>query len=500
MHATVNYLAFDLGASSGRAALGCFDGHRLELRGIHRFDNGPVRILDRLHWDTPRLFTEIKLGLAHAAAAVDALDGVGIDTWGVDFGLLSSDGELLGLPYHYRDRRTQGLLEAAFERVPRAEIYAYTGIQFMELNTLYQLLALRLANSPVLESAERLLFTPDLLNYWITGEQCSEYTIASTSQLLDAQQRLWSHELMAGLDLPLDIMPPIVPPATVLGELTPALHAEVGLGATPVIAPACHDTAAAVAATPLASANAAYISLGTWALIGMELPAPICTPDALAANFTNEGGVAGTIRFLKNVTGLWLLQESKRVWDTAGGHESYEDLARLAANAPALRSFVDPDQAEFAAPGDMPRRVRAFCERTRQPAPESKGALVRSILESLALKCHANIALLERLTDRNVDTIHVVGGGAQNTLLCQFIANATGRLVLAGPVEATAAGNVMVQALARGRVSSLVEIREIMRRSTDVAEYQPRDSQVWTEAQSRFAESMAHPQIGGQVA
>ncbi len=485
MAATSNYLAFDLGASSGRAMLGRFDGRRIALEEIHRFENGPVRILDRLHWDAPRLLQEIKIGLAGCAAEGITLDGVGIDTWGVDFGLLSAAGELLDLPCHYRDARTRGLLAEAFERVPREEIYARTGIQFMELNTLYQLLALRLGPSRLLDAAETLLLMPDLLNYWLTGQRRSEYTIASTSQLLEARTGTWDRDLLDRLGIPARIMPPIADPATPVGALHRSVLDETGLKPTTVIAPAGHDTACAVAAVP-GTGDWAYISSGTWSLVGVELERPMATADALAANFTNEGGVAGTIRFLSNVAGLWLVQECRRIWAGRGESHSFRELADMAAAAPPRVSFVDPDWPLFAEPGDMPSRIRERCAATRQPVPQSKGAVIRCVLESLALKYDRVLRSAERLTGRPIGVLHVVGGGVNNRLLCQLTADATGKPVVAGPSEATAIGNVMVQALAMGRVGSLAEIRQVVARSTRLARYEPRASTEWDEARRRF--------------
>lgn len=479
MAVTSYYLAFDLGASSGRAVLGRFDGQRLKLEEVHRFTNGPVRILDHLHWDVLRLFDEIKRGLAKCAARHKQLDGIGIDTWGVDFGLLSPTGELLGLPYHYRDTHTRGMMKAALQRVSRAEIYAQTGIQFMELNTLNQLLALQTGPSTLLDSADMLLFMPDLLNYWLTGVKHSEYSIASTSQLYAATGDGWATDLITRLGLPLAIMPPVAPPGTDVGNLLSSIVEETGLAPTTVIAPACHDTACAVAATPGHGNRWAYISSGTWSLVGVEIPAPICTAEALADNFTNESGVANTIRFLKNVAGLWLVQECRRTWAAQGRAFSYEQLTQMAADSPPRVSLVDPDDPSFTEPGDMPGRIRDYCAETGQPVPQSPGEVIRCALDSLALTYRTNITLLERLTGRTVETIHIVGGGVNNRLLCQLTANATGRPVVAGPAEATAAGNVMVQALARGQVSSLEEVRAVIARSTQLRHYEPEQTSEW---------------------
>lgn len=492
MPASADYLAIDLGAASGRAVLGSFDGARLALREIHRFANGPVELPTGLHWNAARLFEEVKRGVAAAHRSGATLSGVGIDTWGVDYGLLSSSGELLGLPHHYRDTRTRGLMEEAFGRMPRERIYARTGIQFMTINTLYQLMADQRAGDDRLSKARTLLFMPDLLNFWLTGRRCSEATIASTSQLYDTGERAWAEDVVAALGLPRNILPEVIAPGTLVGPLHPALAAETGAGPVPVIAPASHDTASAVAAVPAVGPDMdwAYISSGTWSLVGRELPAPLRTPEALTANFTNECGAQKTIRFHKNVAGLWLLQECQRHWATQGRHYTFDELRELTRAAGPLSALVDPDHASFGEFADMPARIRAYCARTGQPEPGSDGAIARCILESLALKCAATIDQLEALTGP-VRMIHMVGGGAQNALLCQFTANAAARPVLAGPVEATAAGNAMVQALAQGRVASLGEIRAVVAASFDLVRYEPEDTGAWADARIVFRTRMA---------
>ncbi|MBU0638026.1 MAG: rhamnulokinase [Planctomycetes bacterium] len=486
MTATASYAAIDLGAASGRVVLGAFDGQRLQLEEVHRFNNGPVAVLERLHWDALRLLEEIKAGLARCAARQQRLDGIGIDTWGVDFGLLSASGELLGAPYHYRDPHTHGMFTEAFQRVPREEIYAQTGIQFMEINTLYQLLSLALRRPALLAAARTLLFMPDLLSYWLTGVARSEYSIASTSQLYQATGAGWASDLIEKLGLPNRIWPEVAAPGTPVGPLLPNVATETGLAPTTVIAPACHDTGSAVAAVPGQGQGWAFISSGTWSLVGAELQAPICNGAARAGNFTNEGGVAGTIRFLKNVAGLWLLQECHRTWAQQGDSPTFEQLTRMAAAAPPLVSLVDPDDPRFATPGDMPRHIQDCCAQTGQRVPQSQAEIVRCILESLALKYRTNVALLERLTGNAVNVIHIVGGGVRNKLLCQLTADATGKPVTAGPAEAAAAGNVMVQALAQGRVASLAEVREVVRQSSEMRRYEPARSVGWDDAAQRL--------------
>lgn len=498
------FLAIDLGAESGRATLGRFDGERVALGEIHRFPNGPVRVVGGLHWDILRLFGEIKAGLTKAAHETGGrLAGVGVDAWGVDFALLDRDGNLLSNPYHYRDGRTAGMPERAFARVPRAEIYRATGIQFMPINTLYQLLAME--GSPILGAADTLLLIPDLIGYWLTGRKRCEYTNATTTQLCDPATGDWARPLIERLRLPGQIFPPLVPPGQGLGPLLPEVAEEVGLAsAVSISAVASHDTASAVVAVPAevgAGAGAgerrfAYISSGTWSLVGVELPQPVVTRGSLEANFTNEGGFGGTTRFLKNVMGLWLLQECRRTWSREGSTPTYEALIAAAEAAPAGGPLVDPDWPPFLPPGDMPARIRRFCRATGQPEPGDPGATVRCVIESLALKYRWVIEQIVELTGRPVETIHVVGGGAQNDLLCRLTAGATGRPVLAGPAEATALGNLMVQAFARGSVGSLAEIRAVVRRSTEIRQYPPEGPRsAWDEAWGRFLRIM-HEGLG----
>lgn len=487
MAEALKFLAFDLGAESGRGVLGRFDGRKLQLEEIHRFPNGPVRLLDHLHWDVLRLFSEMQQALRLCVHREGPdLAGLGVDTWGVDFGLLGRDDTLLGNPYHYRDVRTDGMMEEAFRRVPREDIFQATGIQFMQLNTLYQLLAMALQNSPLLEVAETLVMMPDLFNFWLTGEKVAEFTEATTSQFYDPRAGDWARPLLERLHLPTQILPPIVPPATVLGLLRPGIAEDTGAGDIPVIAPATHDTGSAVAAVPAVGRDHVYISSGTWSLMGAEVTEPIITSASLDYNFTNEGGVCGTFRFLKNIMGLWLVQESRRTWERAGESLSYGELTALAQAAPPFVAFLEPDHPSFLPPGDMPARIRAFCKATGQPVPGDKGAVVRCALESLALKYRWVLEKLEEILGRPLQVIHIVGGGTQNTLLCQFTADATGRPVQAGPIEATALGNILLQALALGHVSSLEEAREVVRNSFEVVTYEPQDTSAWEEAYSRF--------------
>lgn len=485
-----SYLAIDLGASGGRLLLGRLDGDRLKLHEVHRFANGPVRLLDGLHWDVLRLFEEIRLGLSKCAAEQPELDAIGIDTWGVDYGLLSPAGELLGVPRHYRDPRNRAAMDHTLNVVPRAEIYARTGIQFMPFNTIYQLVAERRAGG-LLDAAGRLLFMPDLMNYFLTGVPRSEYTIASTSQLYDTAARCWDAELLQRLNIPAAIMPHVAEPASEVGRLRDDIAAVCGLRPTRVVAPGSHDTASAVAAVPAEGDNWAYISSGTWSPMGLELPRAIKTPDSLAANFTNEGGIGGTVRFLTNVAGLWLLQECQRSWAAQGESVDASEFAALAAGATPFASLIDPDDPVFADPGDMPARIQTWCSRSHQPAPQSKGQFIRCIMESLALKYRTVIDTAQRLGNRPIDVIHIVGGGSRNGLLNQWVADATGRSVVAGPNEATAIGNLLVQAMACGAVTSRGHGRRIIAESFPLEPHEPGSRGAWDQAARRLLDIRA---------
>jgi rhamnulokinase len=482
-----SFLAIDLGASSGRVMLGRWDGARFDLRELHRFPNGPVTVLGHMHWDVLRLWQEILAGIGQAAQEDTPIAGIGVDTWAVDFALLDAAGRLLGNPYHYRDRRTAGMLEWIDARVQRERLYARTGIQRLPINTLPQLAGMRHSADPQLDMAAMLLLIPDLFHYWMTGQKVAEYTNATTTQFFDARARGWATDLLRELDLPASILPPVVAPGTVLGDLLPEVRAAAGLGApAPVIATATHDTASAVAAIPGLDERSAYISSGTWSLVGVEVAEPILSDRARELNFTNEGGVNGTIRFLKNVGGLWLLQECQRRWGRAGRSLSWPELVRQAEGAAPLRSLVDPDAPEFLSPSDMPAAIREYCRRSGQPEPESVGAMVRCCLESLALKYRWVVDALEELTGRRIDTIRVVGGGSQNELLCQLAADACGRRVVAGPVEATALGNVVVQAIAAGVLPDLAAGRAAVAASARQASYEPRGDAAWEQAIASF--------------
>lgn len=474
MARALSLLAADLGAESGRVMVGRFDGGRLGLAELHRFDSRPVALPDGLHTDVLRIFAEIQLGLAAAARSEEEVGGLAVDTWGVDFALLDGTGRLLGNPCHYRDVLGSGVLERTLARVPRAEIFRATGIQLLELNTLFQLVRLREREAAELDAARRLLMMPDLFSYWLSGRAANEYTAATTSQCYDTRRGEWARGLLERLSLPVPVFGEVVPPGTVLGELRPGIADEAGTGRLPVIAVGGHDTALAVAAVPARGRDFAYVSSGTWSLLGAEIAEARVDDASLAANFTNEGGVCGTIRFLKNLCGLWLVQECRRSWARGGTADSYDELTAMAEGCPGFRSLVDVDDHAFAAPGDMPARIQAACRRTGQPVPETKAEIVRSALDSLALKYRHVLATMEGILGRRLEPLHVVGGGSRNRLLCQLAADATGRTVVAGPVEATAAGNVAMQAMALGHLASLAEARDLVRRSFEIVEYEPR--------------------------
>ena len=485
------YLAIDLGAESGRVIAGLWNGKTLRLEEIHRFPNGPVPLAGSLRWDVLGLWAEIQNGLALAGKKYGkAIVSVGADTWGVDFVLLTRQGELLGLPYHYRDPRTNGMMEKAFRKVPRAEIFAQTGLQFMQLNTLFQLLALKERAPELLDLADTLLFMPDFIHWALCGSRLAEFTIASTSQCLNPLSRNWAVPLLKSFGLPSRIFPKIAPPGATLGQLRPELNGRTGLGPVRVIAPPAHDTASAVAGVPTAhtgKANWAYLSSGTWSLMGVEVAKASLAERTQALNLTNEGGLDGTYRLLKNIMGLWLVQQCKRAFDARGKSYEYRELARLAARSPALRSLVNPDDPRFLNPPDMPKAMQDFCRETGQPVPKSEGELVRCAYESLALKYRQVLGWLEELAGNRIEVIHIVGGGSQSAILNQFTADACQRPVLAGPVEATAMGNLLVQVRSNGELSSLGEIRRVVRNSCEVKTYSPGRPEAWDAAQGRFA-------------
>lgn len=491
------FLGVDLGAESGRVIAGLFDGRKVKLESLHRFSNGPVTVGETLRWDILRLWTEIQQGLNVGGQKFGtSIRSVGVDTWGVDFALLGKNQELLSHPYNYRDPRTRGLLNATLARIPRAEIFAATGLQFMEINTLYQLIALEQQNPEILDLAERLLLMPDLFHWMLSGSQVVEFTNATTTQFFNPPSGNWAFDLLGKLNLPTRMLGEVVQPGTVLGKLRPNLANKLGLARIDVVAPATHDTGAAVAAIPTrlsGTARWAYISSGTWSLIGLEVQQAVLTPQALQRNVTNEGGIDGTYRLLKNIMGMWLVEECRRSFERHGRPLDYAEMVRQAEAAPAFRSLIDPDDPSFLAPEDMPTAIRSWCERTQQPAPETSGQIIRCVLESLALKYRVVLGWLEELTGERVEVIHVVGGGCQNILLNQFTANACNTPVIAGPVEATALGNVLIQARATGAISSLEEIREVVRASTELKTFEPAAGAEWQQASRRFQDLLERP-------
>jgi rhamnulokinase len=478
------FLAIDLGAESGKIHLGGVSGGRLEAEEVHRFDNVPVRLPDGLYWDTLRILHEIKLGL-RAAARRGGCESIGICSWGVDFALLDRNGRLVANPMHYRDARTEKGVKAVAERVGHRDIYAATGIQFMPINTLNQLAAM--LDEPNLEVADAMLLMPDLFNYWLAGRRVSERTFASTTQLYDVAQREWAWKLIDEVGLPRRLFQELIDPGTPVGPLLADVAREAGFAHPPtVVAIASHDTASAVLAAPIREGTA-YISSGTWSLVGVELPSPVITEAARDANFTNEEGFAATTRLLRNVMGLWILQECRRTWEREGESYDYEELVALAGEAPAFRTYIDPDDAAFLAPGDMPERIRLFSEKAGWRPPGGVGEVVRCILQSLALKYRWVIERAEELARVPIDHVHVVGGGARNRVLNQMVADATGRPVTAGPTEATSVGNLLVQAHAAGEVGSLDEMREVVRRSTRIDRFEPTAGRGgWDNAYDRF--------------
>jgi sugar (pentulose or hexulose) kinase len=476
------YIAVDLGAESGRVMLGSISADKLALEEVHRFSNGPIEEAGTLRWDFERLLSEIKSGIVKAVKQAGDVSGIGVDSWGVDFGLLDADGELIEKPYHYRDSRTNEMLDKAFELMGKREIYENTGIQFMQLNSLYQVLAMRLANSEALSKTKQLIFIGDLFSYFLCGKAFGEYSLASTSQMMDMKTGQWSKPIFDKLSLPIDIMPDIVETGTVVGELTGPVANELGCERIAVIATASHDTASAVAAVP-AEENSkwAYLSSGTWSLMGVEVPEAIVNDKTFQYEFTNEGGVENTIRLLKNIMGLWLVQECRRQWQREGVELSYPEMTDMAQKAEPFARHIEVDYSGFLAPGDMPERINSYLAETSQKAVDDKGQMIRMILESLALKYRVIMERIEDITGQNIDCLHIVGGGIQNELLCQFTANAIGKKVVAGPIEATASGNLLIQAKATGQIKTLAELRKIVRNSFELKEYQPQEASLWEE-------------------
>lgn len=479
MATELSLIAVDLGASSGRVILVSIGDHYIKLNEVHRFINQAIHIPDesdagRWCWDIIALWNNIKSGIRTAGKQVDHIDGIGIDSWGVDYGLIDHGGRLVAPLVAYRDPRTNSTYEQVINKLGRETIYGHTGIQFMALNTLYQLAADAEDPQRPLDRASTLLMTPQLISYWLTGRRVAEHTLASTTQLYDARSRQWVSELVDAIGVQKDLLPPVIDAGTIIGTLRPSIAEELSLPTdTPVIAVGSHDTASSVAATPLKNKRSAYLSSGTWSLLGLELHQPCHSPEALAANFTNEAGVAGTTRFLKNSAGLWILQECRRVWSEEGKHFSYSELTDLAIKSKPFATLIDPDDPIYAQPGDMPKRIRTACSNTGQPSPETPGAIARCILDSLALCYAETLDKASDITGQSIDTLHIVGGGCRNTLLNQITANTTGRRTVAGPEEATAIGNALLQAIALGGIKDLEEARRLVSDSISPTEYIP---------------------------
>ncbi len=494
------YLALDLGAESGRAILGTLEKGKLYLSEEHRFLTGvepvptmyPEKIspgLDNdlsLLWDFIRFWSEIKTAIKKVVKQQKKpLAGIGIDTWGVDFALLDRNGLLIASPYNYRDSRTNGMLDEAFRRMPKEKIYECTGIQFMPLNSLFHLLSMVVNNSPLLEIADKFLTVPDLLNYWLTGKAVAEFTEATTTQCYDPRKRNWSDEVLSSMGIPRKIFPEIIPPGTIIGPMRTSVAEELG-GNVPIIAPACHDTGSAVAAVPAEVKDFAWISSGTWSIVGINSPEPVINEQSYKFNLTNEGGLDGTFRFSKNVMGLWVVQQCRRQWMDEGKEFSYDELTKMANAAPVLRSLADPDYEGFLRPGKMVDRVNEYCQKTQQPLPQSEGEVIRAVLQGIALRYRYIIEKIEEMSGRRMSSIHIVGGGTKNKLLSQFTADALGRKVITGPVEATAIGNLIVQGIAKGDIRNWAEGVEVIKNSFEILTFEPGDQQPWNEAYQHF--------------
>lgn len=485
-------LAVDLGASSGRVLAGKYNGKQLTLEEIHRFANEPVTVRGTMYWDILRLYQDMKHGIMKAgameAANQEELVSIGIDSWAVDFGLLDCNGDLIGNPVHYRDKRTDGIMEKVLKRIPKQDIFHETGVQFLPFNTIYQLVALQ--ESGVLNQAETLLLIPDLLTYFLTGEKLTEYTNATTTQLYNPITVNWSGVLLEQLNIPRRVFAPVVQPGTVIGPMRPDVTTGLLGTKLEVMAVASHDTGSAVAAVPAKKEKFAYLSSGTWSLLGMEVKQPVMTDQALALNFTNEGGIDGTYRLLKNIMGLWLLQEMQKEWQRYGKKLSWEEMTHETRRGTPFVSFIDPDDPMFLPPGDMSGRVRDYCRKSGQLVPDSEANLLRCVTESLALKYRYVLDELEELTGEAIETLHIVGGGVQNELLCQWTANAIQRKVVAGPVEASSYGNILVQLIGLREISDIVEGRELIAQSVATKTYEPENEEQWETAFELFKEKV----------
>lgn len=487
MTTTRNYLAVDLGAESGRTIVGTINEGCLTLAETHRFTNGAVRLPDGLHWDVLRLWSDIKAGIATSSAKFNKkLDSIGLDTWGVDFALLDKNKTLLSNPFHYRDLRTDGMLDEAFKRMSRANIFANTGIQFIQINTLYQLLAMSLQKSPLFDVAKTFVTIPDLFNYWLSGQITNEFTNATTTQCLDPMKRDWAKPVLDALNIPSYLFGPVTDSGTLIGTLLPNIAEETGLSRVRIVVPACHDTGSAVVAVPAKNQDFAWISSGTWSIMGAEVRQPSLDEKALQYNFTNEGGVFGMWRLSKNIMGLWLVQECRREWMRQGEELSYDVMTQLAAESEAFLSVIDSDDSVFLHSGDMPSRIQKYCADTNQSVPQTKGEILRVALESIALKYRWVLERLEEMSGKHLDPIHIIGGGTKNRLLDQFTADSTGRTVITGPVEATAIGNVLMQAIGLGHMNSLEDARAVVCASFTPETYHSSNKDGWDEAYDKL--------------
>ncbi len=480
-------LAFDFGASSGRAIVGVFDGEKIELREVHRFSNDPVKINGTFYWDVQRLFFEIKQGILKAKED-GGFDSIGIDTWGVDFGLLRKDGTLVENPVHYRDARNDGMVEFAKKYMSHEEMYDITGIQFMDFNTIFQLLSLKENRPYILEEADKLLFMPDLLSYMLSGVKSTEYSIATTSQMVDLKTRDWSDKILDAFGIKKDLLTPIVPTGAVIGQLSDEICEELGVPKADVISVASHDTQSAITAAPCEYDDFAFISCGTWSLFGTEVKEPIINEASKKLNVTNEGGYDYTIAFLKNICGLWLIQESRRQWIREGKEYSYADLEKMALECEPFKCFIDPDAPEFAPMGNIPKRVQEYCKKTNQYVPQTVGEIMRCIYESLALKYRYTFDGIKDCTEKDYDRIHVMGGGTKDKLLLSMTAQSCNVDVYGGPIEATALGNIAVQLMSSGAIKDIKEARKIIADGENLKLYTPENRDEWENAYERFKE------------
>ena len=478
-------LAFDFGASSGRAILGIFDGEKIELQEVHRFSNDPVKINGTVYWDVQRLFFEIKQGILKAKEA-GGFDSIGIDTWGVDFGLLRKDGTLVENPVHYRDARNDGMVEKATEYMSKERMYDITGIQFMDFNTIFQLLSLKENRPYILEEADKLLFMPDLLNYMLSGVKSTEFSIATTSQMVDLKTNNWSDEILDTFGIKKNLLTDIAPTGAVIGQLSDEICEELGVPKADIVSVAAHDTQSAITATPCEYDDFAFISCGTWSLFGTEVKEPIINEASKKLNVTNEGGYDYTTAFLKNICGLWLIQESRRQWIREGKEYSYAELEKLALECEPFKCFIDPDAPEFAPMGNLPRRVKEYCEKTGQYVPQTIGEIIRCIYESLALKYRYTFDGIKECTGKDYDRIHVMGGGTKDKLLLQMTAQSCNVNVYGGPIEATALGNVAIQLMSTGAIKNIKEARKIIAEGESLKLYEPKDNEAWEKAYEDF--------------